>query len=381
MMTDRPRKVLIVVNSAAFFISHRLAFARTARDRGYDVSVVTSEGPGVRAIRDENFDWHPLTIDHGRIRPMRDARTILELVSLYLRLRPDIVHHVTAKPVLYGTLAARLTGVPRVINAITGMGYLFTGRRAALRALGLAAYKTFLHHRDLRVVVQNREDLALFTTHRLTRPDALRTVRGVGVDLSRFSPAARRPAGPTVVQVSRMLGDKGVREFIAAARLVKQRHPGARFCLVGDTDPLNPTSLTEGELQEAVRSGAVEWLGLRHDPENVLRDATIYCLPSYREGLPKSLVEAAACALPLVATDTSGCREVVLDGVNGLLVPVGDAGALAAAIERLLDEPETARRMGERARQFAMDNFSSADLVDQMLQLYVEPPLARTNHL
>jgi glycosyltransferase involved in cell wall biosynthesis len=316
-----------------------------------------------------------MRFDAGGMNPLRDLATIQDLLRLFRMLKPDIVHNVTVKPVLYGTLAARLVGVPRVINAISGLGYLFTGVRLSRRLLGIALYRLLMRHPDMRVIVQNREDLALFREYDLAPDRTLRLIRGSGVDIVGFAPGTRPAGVPLVLQVSRMVGDKGVREFVQAAEIVRRTHPDIRFVLAGPLYPGNPSALTESELRAAEASGAVTWIGPCNDIAKLLAQASIFCLPSYREGLPKSLLEAGACGLPSVTTDTSGCREVVQDGDNGLLVPVADAPALATAIERLLADPHAAAAMGARARLKVEQEFSLDRIIAAQLALYAEPGL------
>ena len=373
-MTQRKR-VVFVVNPPVFFVSHRMALARQAQAEGYDVSVITPCGEGVDAIRAFGFDWHPMRFDAGGMNLLRDMETIADLISLFRRLKPDIVHNVTVKPVLYGTLAARLTGVPRVINAISGLGYLFTGARPLRRLLGIALYRLLMRHRDMRVILQNREDLALFGALKLAPENTLRLIRGSGVDIAGFTPGPRPQGDPHVLLVCRMVADKGVREFIEAARIVRRTYPQARFVMAGPLYPGNPSALSEAELQAAEQSGDVVWVGPRDDVSVFLRQATIFCLPSYREGLPKALLEAGACGLPSVTTDTSGCREVVKDGHNGLLVPVADGAALAAAIAKLLGDPEAAWAMGARARATVERDFALDQVIMAQIALYGENPI------
>ncbi|HXC56334.1 MAG TPA: glycosyltransferase family 4 protein [Rhizomicrobium sp.] len=370
-------RLVFVVNPPLFFLSHRLALAKAAQALGYDVIVVTPRGDAVADIQAAGFEWHPMSFDAGGMNPFRDLGTLLDLFFLYRRLRPAIVHQVTIKPVLYGTFAARLAGVPRVVNAVSGLGYAFTAGRPLVRRLGLLLYRTLMRHRDMRVIVQNKEDLAFFRDHRLAPDAALRLIRGSGVDVEAFAPRRAPLTGPPViVQTSRMLADKGVREFIAAARIVKTTRPDARFVLVGPLYPGNPSAIGEGELRAAERDGVVEWWGQRGDIAQILGQTTIFCLASYREGLSKSVLEAAACGLPIVTTDTSGCREVVTDRENGLLVPVADAKALAAAFQMLLADPALAAALGRRARVCAVEDFSLAVVLAQQLALYAEPALS-----
>jgi len=363
------RRLLYVCAPVDFFVSHRLTLARAAQAAGFDVHVMTpDDGVGVAAIKAAGLTWHELAIERGGMNPLREAATVRFFIAAYRRIRPDVVHHVTIKPVLYGTLAARIVDVPRVVNAVSGLGYMFTGGSALRRRFGALLYRLCLGHRDMTVIVQNAEDRDFFVGKRLIDPAAIVLIPGSGVDLALFEQPPRRTR-PMVIQTCRMLADKGVREFIAAAAMLRPHHD-ARFVLVGGPDPANPTSIPVAELEAAVDAGNIEWLGQRSDIPDLLATATVYCLASYREGLPKSLIEAAAASLPLVTTDTSGCREVVTDGVNGLLVPVADAPALAAAIGRLLDDEALRDRLGRAARADAEARFNVRRIVAAQVALY-----------
>lgn len=362
-------KLLFVGASAEFFVSHRLPLAEAARDAGYEPEVLTPAGPGTAAIAAAGFRWHELELDRAGTNILRDLGTISRLVRAYRRIRPKIVHHIAIKPVLYGTLAARLTGVPRVINAVSGLGYMFTSGRHARRMFATALYRLLLRHPGMTVILQNSEDHAFFLANKLARPEQITIIRGSGVDLSAFRQATPS-SPPVVVHTSRMLADKGVNEFIEAARIVHRTHPEVRFLLVGGLDTANPSCLSEATLRAAEAAGDVEWLGHRTDIADILAGASIYCLASYREGLPKSLIEAAAAGLPLITTDTSGCREVVTDGVNGLLVPVADGPAIAAAVVSLLENEPLRRQLGAAARADAEARFSLHHIVHAQISLY-----------
>jgi glycosyltransferase involved in cell wall biosynthesis len=370
-------RVVYVVNYPIFFLSHRMVLAERARAEGHHVIIITPDIQGADQIRAQGFEWRAMSLDPGRMRPWRDLRTILDLYRLFRELKPDVVHNITIKPVLYGTFAARLAGVPRVVNAISGMGHLFAPGRYVARRLGTALYRFFMRHPDIRVILQNREDMAFFESMKLAPPGALHLIKGSGVDVDKFMPMPVREGPPVILQTSRMIGDKGVREFIAAARLVKAARRDARFVLAGPLYPDNPTALTAGELEGLTRDGFIEWLGHRDDVLELLHRTHIYVLASlYREGVPKSLIEAAACGLAIVTTDISGCREVVTDGQTGLLVPPGDAPALAAAIEKLLTDPVLAARLGAAARKRAVAEFSLEQVLRAQTALYTEPASA-----
>lgn len=368
-------KLLFVVNNPAFFLSHRLPIAQAAREEGWEVHVATPERDGADAVRRHGFVFHTVPMDRSKGRPWRELGTVLALHRLYRRLRPDLVHHVTIKPVLYGTVAARWAGVPAVVNAISGMGYVFLSRGmkgALVRALVHAAYRFSLRHPRLRVIFQNPDDRAYFASRKLVREVDAVLIKGSGADTDAFRPAPEPAGDPTVVLAGRMLWDKGVGEYVRAAALLRPRHLRARFVLVGDPDPGNPASIPRHWLEEAQRSGHVEWWGHRDDMAAVLGGAHVVCLPSYREGLPKVLIEAAACGRPIVATDAPGCREIVRHGENGLLVPLRDDAGLAQAIDRLLSEPELRSRLGRRGREMVEEEFSLEHVVGRSLELYRE---------
>lgn len=364
----RRSRLLFVVTEDWYFRSHRLVLAKAAAAAGFDVAVATRISNHGGAIEESGVRVVPFAIDRGGTNPLRDAMTIARLAILYRRERPDIVHHVAMKPVLYGSLAARLAGVRRVVNALAGMGWLFTAERSAKG--GLPALVGRLLKNALKstcVIVQNPEDASAAARWNL---GDVRTIRGAGVDCGTFTPVPTPPEPPLVVLPARMLADKGVNEFVEAARMVKASGSMARFALVGAPDPANPASIPVTQLAAWRDEGAVEWWGHREDMPAVYAQAHVVCLPSYREGLPKSLLEAAACGLPIVAADVPGCREVVRDGYNGLLVPPRDAAALSAALTRILAEPNTRRLMGARGRQRARQEFAQERVVAETIAVY-----------
>jgi len=370
---DRGPRLLFVVNNAAFFASHRLCLGLGARDAGYDVHVAAAASPALEALRTHGFAVHAIPLHRRTHDPAREARTAVALVRLYRRLRPHVVHHVTVKPVLYGSIAARLAGVPAVVNAVSGLGYVFLARGAlarARRAVVLGAYGLAFGHPNLRVIFQNDDDAALFVDRGLLPPDRVVMIRGSGVDLDRFRPVMPPAGRPVVVLPARMLLDKGVAEFVAAARALRAAGVAARFVLVGEPDPGNPASVSRAQLDAWQAEGVVEWWGARSDMPDVLGASQIVCLPSYREGMPKVLLEAAAAGRAAVTTDTPGCRDAVDDGVTGLLVPARDAGALAAAIRRLIEDASLRDRMGGAARRRAEALFGEELVVRRTLETY-----------
>lgn len=373
-MTRRPKRVLVVVNHAGFFLSHRLPVALEARRRGYEVHVATPMSRHVARIQETGLAWHEIRMARSSRAPWTEARSILSLVALYRRLRPDLVHHVTMKPVLYGTIASRLAGVPAVVNAITGMGHVFApvGGAPWLGRLIARVYRLVLRRPRLRVIFQNVEQRDEFLANgSLAASDAV-LIRGSGVDTTAFTPAAPRATHPlVVVMVARMLATKGVAEFVAAAEQLAREGLPARFVLVGEPDPDNPGSIPAAQLERWAASGVVEYWGRREDMPEVLRGADIVCLPSYYpEGVPKALIEAAAAGLPIVTTDIPGCRDIVRHGETGLLVPYKDVGALAGALRHLLVDAEFRARAGARGREHAVRHFSLEHVLDETMKVY-----------
>jgi glycosyltransferase involved in cell wall biosynthesis len=371
----RRARLLVVVNDSAFFLSHRLPIALAAREAGAEVHVATGPGEAGARITALGFPFHPLPISRRGVGIAAEARTILAMARLYRTIRPDLVHHVTIKPVIYGSIAARWTRVPHVVNAISGLGYVFASRgpkAAVLRAFVRPLYRQAFRHPSSRAIFQNPDDRDRLLADGLLRREATVLIRGSGVDPVRFG-ARPEPEGlPVVVLASRMLWHKGVGEFVEAARSLRDLGVSARFVLAGDTDPGNPTAIPRKQLEAWHAEGVIEWWGHCDDMPTIFARSHIVCLPSVREGVPKVLLEAASCGRAIVTTDTPGCREIVRHGENGLLVGVRDVSGLADAILRLTEAPELRRRMGARGRMIAESEFSVDRVVAETLDVYRE---------
>jgi glycosyltransferase involved in cell wall biosynthesis len=366
-------KILFLINNPAFFLSHRLPLAVGAREAGFEVHVAAPAGEGAEVIRRHGFEFHALPLDRSRGRLWSELRSIAAIHALYKRVRPDIVHHVTIKPVIYGSLAARWSGVPGVVNALSGLGHVFISRgpwAAARRFLVCLLYRFALRLPRHTVIFQNPDDIALFLRSGLVRGEDVVLIRGSGVDTSLYMPLPEKSGPPVVMFPSRLLWEKGLAEFVAAAERLGKRGLRARFALVGRPDPGNPASASEEWLKAAADRGTVELWGHRKDMHAVLNEAHVVCLPSYREGLPKVLIEAAACGRAIVTTDVPGCREVVADGGNGLLVPERDDRALADAIETLVLDADLRQALGSRGRERAIGEFSERRVVEDTLKVY-----------
>lgn len=372
------KKLLFVANHAGFFLSHRLPIALAAREHGWEVYVATPRSKHVPILLQHGLAWHELRLSRSGLHPFEELRTLWDLATLYRRVAPDVVHHVTAKPVLYGTFVARLTGVPAVVNAISGLGIVFAAEKSrklrVLQRLVSIGYGVALRHPRMRVIFQNHEHRAAFLANRwIAAKDAV-LIAGAGVDMQLFAPTPHDTAGPVrVVLATRMLFTKGIAEFVEAAQILRARGANVQMILVGEPDPANLGSVPLETLQRWHDEGAIVYRGRSEEMPAVFAEADIVALPTYYgEGLPKVLIEAAACGLPIVTTDWPGCREVVRDGENGLLVPIRDPEKLADAIERLARDPELRRAMGARGRARAVAEWSLESVVAQTLALYDE---------
>lgn len=368
-------KLLFLVTEDWYFCSHRLPPARAAKAAGYEIVIATRVNRHGGVIVEEGFKLLPIRLRRKSWNPFRELAAIVDIVRLYRSERPDVVHHVAFKPTLYGSIAARLTGVPAVVNALAGLGFVFssTGLRAiVMRKCITTACRIVLDTEKSLLIVQNPEDAA-HVGRKMVAPHRVRLIRGSGVDIRRFSPT-REPAGrPIVMLASRMLWDKGVAEFVEAAQRLRGGNGDARFVLVGDSDLENPKAIPVAQLQAWRDGEIIEWWGHCDDMPAALAQSSIVCLPTaYGEGVPKVLLEAAASGRCIIATDAPGCREIVRHGENGLLVPLRDAAALAKAIETLLQNPQLRGEMGRRGRALVEVEFSQELVAEQTLAVYRE---------
>jgi glycosyltransferase involved in cell wall biosynthesis len=368
-----PRRLLFVVNNPAFFLSHRLPLALAALQAGMDVHVATMDGPSVPQIVAHGLSHHVIPLSRSGKNPVRELYSIYALWRLFRRLQPRLVHAVTIKPVLYGGIAARAAGVPAFVAAISGLGFIFTRQRRHFDFLRWAAtflYGLALGHPNSRVIFQNADDRDTLRSAGVVSSGQAVLIRGSGVDLAQFQAVPEPPGAPVAIMVARLLVDKGVREFVAAARLAAGHPGGLRWVLAGSPDKGNPASVANEEFAAWRREGVVECLGEQNDIASLYAKSHIAVLPSYREGLPKSLIEAAACGRPIVTTDVPGCRDAMGPGVTGLLVPARDAKALCETALLLAGDGALRREMGAAARRLAEREFDIRHVVQRHLDLY-----------
>ncbi|MEI2416958.1 glycosyltransferase family 4 protein [Orrella sp. JC864] len=369
-----PERLLFVVNNPAFFLSHRLPLALGAQAAGFQVHVATMDGDTVPVIRSHGMAHHVLPLSRSGSNPLQELRSLWAMWRLMRRLRPRVAHLVTIKPVLYGGIAARLAGVHGMVAAISGLGFVFMRKKEGvdlLRTVVVALYRLALGHRNSRVIFQNAADRDTLLALGVVRAGQVVLVRGAGVDLAEFPATPEPPAPPVkVLMVGRLLRDKGVHEYVQAARLSAQRGAPVQWLLAGSPDPGNPASVTDEQVRQWQAEGHVQFLGERRDIAQLYAQSHIAALPSYREGLPRSLIEAAACARAVVTTDVPGCRDAIEPGRTGLLVPVRDGQALADAVLRLADDAPLRRGMGQAGRELAERAFDIRHVVEVHLEVY-----------
>ena len=373
-------KVVLFANTDWYLYNFRRSLALALRDAGYEVLLLSPPGEYGEKLRALGLRWEPVPMDRRSLNPLREAGLVWHLWRLLRRERPALVHGFTIKCAVYGALAARLAGVPARVSAVAGMGYVCTNdalKARLLRPPVRLLMRLALDGRDARLVLQNPDDVALFEKARLVDPSWVRLIPGSGVDCERFVPEVRSaPDGLAtpfrVVLPARLLWDKGLAEYVEVARLLRAEGRNVEFLLAGTPDPGNPAAVPEATVRAWVDEGLVTWLGHVDDMPALFASVDAVALPSYREGLPKGLIEAGACAMPLVTTDVPGCREVVTDGVDGLLVPARDADALAAAIACLQDDPGLAARLGAAARERALAEFDEKIVIERTIVVYRE---------
>lgn len=369
-------RLLYLVNIPRFFVTHRLPLARAAREAGYDVQVATSvyDEANVERIRAAGFPFHPLPLHQHGTHPLHELTALRSIIRLYRDLKPDIVHQVSIKSVLYGSLAARVTAVPAVVNAVSGLGYVFVAsgiKAATIRRGALLAYRLLLRHPNMRTIFQNPDDRDLFVDRGLIDSKRTVVIKGSGVDVDDFQPQPEPGGTPIVLFAGRLLWQKGAGEFVEAARRLKAAGVDARFVIAGFGEASNPAAVSPATLDDWQRSGVIEWWGHRTDMPAVFAQSHVVCLPSsYGEGVPKVLIEAAACGRAIVTTDAPGCREIARHGENGLLVPVKDTDALCAALVDLIDNRQRRQSMGQRGRQIAVAEFSLEHVNQATLEIY-----------
>ncbi len=370
---DNKLKLIIVVSEAWVFMSHRLPLAKAAIASGYDVTVITRVGELKKTLINEGVNVVNLEFVRSSRWPIKDLKILYKLVKLFRMQQPDIIHNVSMKIILIGTIAGLLSKTKTIINAFTGLGYVFSSQQLHARVLRLflvPVLRILLKNNKCYAIFQNPDDMELFFNLDMIEKNKSVLIRGSGVDINEFAQSNDENEIPVVMLASRMLWDKGIGEFVEAAKLAAEDNLNAKFVLVGDVDRQNPMSIPTNTLNYWSDEGYITWLGHSNEMPTILKSSSIVCLPSYREGLPKVLLEAAATGRPLVATDVPGCREIVINGENGILVKLKDSNSLYEAIKELVSDDEKRRSMGQNSRDLVETKLSTKIINAQTIELY-----------
>lgn len=365
-------KVALIANTQWYLYHFRKSLINFLVEQGYEVLAISPPGDYQDQLHKMGARWVPWRVGRKTLTPLKEVTAALQLLRIYQVERPLLVHHHTIKPVLYGSWAARRADIPGIVNSITGRGYIFLGedhKAGLLRSIVKPIYRKALGVPGCVVIFENQTDREFFLSERLVTKDQTRLIEGVGVDLSYFVPSPEPEGVPITVLPARLLWDKGVGVLVEAARLLQHRIP-ARFVLVGEPDLGNPQTIEQTDLEKWVNEGVVEWWGWREDMKTVYQDSHIVTLPSFGEGVPTTLLEAAASGRPIVTTDVPGCREVVIQGSNGFLVPPRDARALADALYKLIADPELRVKMGTSGRKLIAERFSDRKINMETISVY-----------
>lgn len=366
-------KIVYIVNVDWFFISHRLPIALEALKKGHEVYIFSKDTGKMEYLKSLGINVYSINLERGSINPVQTLKLLFDLKNKIKKVQPDVVHLVTIKPVLIGGLAAILARVPAIVYAISGLGFIFTNTmlKARLLRLGIIPlYRLALSAKNKRVIIQNLDDLRILRQYVSIPEQETILIPGSGVNLTQFSFQPLNLENKVVLMACRLLADKGVYEFHKSILLLKDKYPNTRFVLVGGIDLDNPASLTEQELNEWVEKGDLEWWGHQSNMSEILSQATIVVLPSYREGMPKVLLEAQALGRPIVTTDVPGCREAIEDGKTGFLVKVKDEYSLANAIEKLINNDELCLDFSRNARLLAEQKFDIEEVVKTHMNIY-----------
>lgn len=367
------KKIILIFNGVTYFISHRLPIAIELKRQGYEVHIVCPDAEP-DDFKKYDFTYHQVKMSRKGMNPLSELLVIGKLFNLFKRIKPDLVHLVTIKPYLYGGIASRLAGVPSVVYAVAGLGTVFIDnslKYSLVRSFLYCLYKISFDHKNLTIVFQNKDDKNLLLSWLNVADNKAVLIRGSGVDLNAFVPLTENVEQvPVVVLAARLLKDKGVIEFVEAAHIIKSRGVKAEFWLVGEIDNGNPNTVSEQQLHKWEKQNLVVCKGYQNDIANIFSQVNLVVLPSYREGLPKVLIEAAACGRAVVTTDVPGCRDAITPNETGLLVPVKNSVALADAIQYLIEDKDTRLYMGKAGRKLAEEVFDINKVVEQHMNIY-----------
>jgi len=362
MKEHKNHKILFIIVEDRYFLSHRLHLAQYAIKKGYQVGLLCKISKHKEFLENEGiqvFDW---SLVRGSFNLFFEIKAIYEILITLLKFAPDVLHAVALKPVIYASFASKLVFLKSRVFALGGLGFIFSSDKILaklLRPLIVLVLKFTFSGNKSRLIIQNIDDKRTLINLKVIRDEKIDLIKGAGVDMKIFSFIKEPSQIPEVILPARLLWDKGVGEFVLAADILKKRGINAKFTLLGETDPHNPECIPDDQIEDWKKEGAVDVAGFQDDMAKCIQDCAVVCLPSYREGLPKSLLEAASCGRPIVTTDVPGCGEIVQDGVNGYLVPSKDPDLLAEALSRLLTDRKLREVMGLKGREFVERGFSA----------------------
>jgi len=372
------KKILFIISEDSYFLSHRLNLVKAAQSEGYEVGLLCNFSRHKKTLDEmniETFDWD---INRSSFNPLKELKSFFQIYTVLKSYKADIVHTVSLKPVVYSGLISRLFIPSNHTFALGGLGYVFNSPKLKAKILKILISKLLSYifrAQNSLLIIQNIDDCNSLLDLNIIDPQKIRLVRGAGVNTSLYSPTEVEKELdniPLVILPSRLLWDKGIREFVDSAKILKDKGIQARFAVVGDQDDLNPECVDLSQIEAWKSKGYVEFWGFRDDMPNIYKMASIVCLPSYREGLPKSLLEAASCGIPLVAFDVPGCREIVIEGVNGFLVPEVNAELLSKSLEELIEDRIKRRVMGKAGRKLVLKEFSDDIVINKTKDVWKE---------
>ena len=346
------KKILFIVSEDWYFVSHRFNLAKEAISKGYEVSLLTNVNSHKNEIESAGINLLPWSLQRNSFNPIKEIRSIIQIISAINFIQPSLVHSVALKPILYSSIASKFSCVKSIVFAFAGLGYLFTSNKFLIK-IGrfpvVISLRLLLNNDNSNFIFQNQDDIDIFLTLKIAKESNINLIPGSGVDTNRFFPDFQkvRDSVPIIILPARLLWDKGIGDFVKAAKILRDKDFNARFVLVGQFDPHNPANIPQSKIDEWVRNKIIEYWGFQENMPKILNQSTIVCLPSYREGFPKVLLEAASCSKPIIATDVPGCRQAVHHNKNGLLVPLRNPKVLAGSIEKMVNDKDLCEKMGE----------------------------------
>mgnify|MGYP003951063221 CR=1 FL=1 len=366
-------KLFIVVSEDWSFFSHRLSLALSAINNGFDVTVLTRVDKFDKKFKEKGINVINVNFKRSLKTPLTDFFNLIRLINIFRKEKPDIIHNVALKTILLGSIAGLFSRDSLIVNAFTGLGYVFSSdqlRARIIRIFIIPIFQLIIRRKNYWCIFQNPDDMNLFNQLGISKAERTVLIRGSGVDINEFSKKPDKNSTPVVMLASRMLWDKGIGEFVEVAKRMRRNNVEVKFVLVGAADTNNPMSIPSSTLNKWNRENYIDWKGHHNNMPEALSSASIICLPSYREGLPKVLLEAAAISRPLIATNVPGCREIVRDGYNGILVNLKDTDSLYNAIKSLVVDDKMRKKMGNNSRELVESEFSSEIINSQTLKLY-----------